>query len=76
MKVMETKIDIQHNRLIHLEHSMLMYGVYNAKTLEKLINTDHDIYITTATNERLFARELRTQLLLGMSIKMELIIIL
>ena len=33
--VMDNKADIQHNILIPLENSMLMYGVYNAKTLEK-----------------------------------------
>ena len=32
---MDNKADIQHNILIPLENSMLMYGVYNAKTLEK-----------------------------------------
>ena len=31
-----------------------MYGVYNAKTLEKLINTVHNIYNTTSSHERLF----------------------
>ena len=35
VKAMETKVNIQHNRLIHLEDSMVMYGVYNAETLEK-----------------------------------------
>ena len=34
---MDNKADIKHNRLMHLENSMLMYGVYNAETLEKLI---------------------------------------
>ena len=38
---METKVDIQHNRLIHLEDGMIMYGVYNDKTLEKLVKTVH-----------------------------------
>ena len=35
VKAMETKVNIQHNKLIHLEDSMVMYGVYNAETLEK-----------------------------------------
>ena len=30
---------------------------YNAKTLEKLINTVHDIHNTTSSHERLFAGE-------------------
>ena len=34
---------------------MLMYGVYNAETLEKLINTVHNIHNTTTSHERLFA---------------------
>ena len=40
---------------MQLENSMLMCGVYNAETLEKLINTVHNIYTTTSSHERLFA---------------------
>ena len=40
---------------MHLENSMLMYGVYNAETLEKLINTVHNILNTISSHERLFA---------------------
>ena len=40
---------------MQLENSMLMYGVYNAETLEKLINTVHNIHNTTSLHERLFA---------------------
>ena len=32
---------------------MLMYGVYNAETLEKLITTVHNIHNTTSSHERL-----------------------
>ena len=52
---MDGKTTIQHNKLMQLENSMLMYGVYNAETLEKLINTVHYIYNTTSSHERLFA---------------------
>ena len=34
---------------------MLMYGIYNAETLEKLFNTVHNIHNTTSLHERLFA---------------------
>ena len=44
---MDSKADIQHNRLMHLENSMLMYGVYNAETLEKLIKIVHNIHNTS-----------------------------
>ena len=36
INAIDTKADIQGNRLMHLENSMLIYGVYNAETLEKL----------------------------------------
>ena len=36
---------------------MLMYGIYNAETLEKLINTVQDIHNVTSSHERLFAGE-------------------
>ena len=54
-RAMDSKTTIQHNKLMHLENSMLMYGMYNAEILEKLINTEHYIHNTTASHERLFA---------------------
>ena len=57
---METKVDIQLNRHIHLEDSMVMYGNYNAETLEKVINTVHQMHNTTTPNEKLFPGELST----------------
>ena len=51
---MDSKIIIQHNKLIQLENSMLMYGIYNVETLEKLIDTVHNIH-NTSSHERLFA---------------------
>ena len=55
VNAMDRKADIQHNKLMQLENSMLMYGVYNAETLEKLITTVHNIHNTTSSHERLFA---------------------
>ena len=51
---MESKITIQLNKLMQLENSMLMYGIYNAETLEKLINTVPNIHNTTSSHKRLF----------------------
>ena len=34
---METKTNIQQNKFMHLEESMIIYGIYSAETLEKLI---------------------------------------
>ena len=60
MKAIEIKVNIQCDKLIHLENSVVMYGVYNAATLEKLINTVHQMHNRTTSNERLFAGELST----------------
>ena len=38
-----------------LHDTMLMYGIYNAETLEKLIKTVHEIHNTTSSHEKLFA---------------------
>ena len=55
VRAIDSKTAIHHNKLIQLENSMLMYGIYNAETLEKLINTVHNIHNTTSSHERLFA---------------------
>ena len=53
---MDSKTTIQCNKLIQLENAMLMYAIYNAETLEKLIDAVHQIHNTTSYHERLFAR--------------------
>ena len=55
IKAMDNKATIQHSKLMQLENSMLMYAIYNVETLEKLINTVHNIHNTTSSHERLFA---------------------
>ena len=55
---METKVNLQCNKLINLEDSMVMYGIYNAETLDKLITTVHKMHNITTLNERLFAGKL------------------
>ena len=52
---MDSKANIQCNKLMQLENSMLMYSVYNAEKLEKLITTVHNIHNTTSLHDRLFA---------------------
>ena len=48
---------------MHLEDAMVMYGIYNAETLEKLINTVHHIHNFKSPIEKLFAGQLGTVLL-------------
>ena len=40
-----------------LDDTILMYGIYNAETLEKLINTVQEIHNVTTSHEKLFAGE-------------------
>ena len=54
---MSNQASIQCNRLMKLDNTMLMYGIYNAETLEKLINTVHGIHNVTSSHEKLFAGE-------------------
>ena len=55
VRAMDNKATIQHNKLMQLENKMLMYGIYNAEMLEKLINTLHHTHNTTSSHGRLFA---------------------
>ena len=49
---MNNKANIQRNKL---DDTMLMYGIYDAKTLVKLIKSAHKIHNTTSSHEKLFA---------------------
>ena len=52
--VMNKKTDIKHNRIHHLEDTMIMYGVYNSDTLTDLIDTIHRMQNFTTLNEKIF----------------------
>ena len=52
---MDNKVDLQYNRIFHLEDSKIMYGIYNADTLETLIDTVHRLHNKSTWNEKLFA---------------------
>ena len=41
VSVMNKKTNIQHNKINHLEDTMIMYGVYNSDTLTDPIDTVH-----------------------------------
>ena len=56
---MENKLDIQCNKIFHLEDSMVMYGIYNSDTLEALIDTVHGLHNQSTWNERLFADQIK-----------------
>ena len=51
---MNNEAAFQHNKLLKLDNTMLMYRIYNADTLEKLIHTVQEIHNVTSSHERLF----------------------
>ena len=53
---MSNQANIQHNKLMKLDNTMLMYGIYNTETLEKLINTVQEINNVTSSHEKFFHR--------------------
>ena len=57
MIAMNNEADFQHNKLLKLDNTMLMYGIYTADTLEKLINTVQEMHNVTSSHEKLFAGE-------------------
>ena len=52
VRAMDSKTTIQHNKLIQLENSMLMYGIYNAETLENSLTL-----CTIYTTQHLYMRD-------------------
>ena len=59
VNVMKDKVDIQQNKIFHLEDSMVMYGIHNSYTLEDLIKTVHKLHNTTTWNEKLFSGQIK-----------------
>ena len=57
VNAMNNKANIQRNKLMKLDDTMLMYGIYNAKTLEKLIKSVHKIHNTTSSHEKVYLLE-------------------
>ena len=55
---MEKGVDMQHNRVYHLEDTMIMYGKYNSDMLMDLIDTVHKMHNHTTWKEKIFVRKL------------------
>ena len=57
VNAMSNQANIQHNKLMKIDNTMFMYGIYNTEILEKLTNTIHEIHNVTSSHEKLFAGE-------------------
>ena len=44
VKAMSISMDAQRNKLMHLENTLVIYGIYNAETLENLVKAVHILH--------------------------------
>ena len=61
---MDKKTNMQHNRIHHLEDTMIMYGVYNSDTLTDLIDTVQRMQNFTTWNKKTFVGKLHDWMVL------------
>ena len=54
IKLINERQNIEHNRIYHLEDTMIMYSKYNSDTLTNLIDTVHRMHNLISLKERLF----------------------
>ena len=44
---MENQVNLERNKISHLQDSVVLYGIYNSDTLEKLIKALHKMHNKT-----------------------------
>ena len=58
VNVINFKSDIDHNRVYHLEDTIIMYGKYNSDTLMELVKTVHQMQNVTTWKEKVFVSKM------------------
>ena len=56
--VINSRSEINHNRVYYLEDIMIMYGKYNSDTLMELVKTVHQMQNATTWKEKIFVRKM------------------
>ena len=59
VNVINSRTEIDHSRVYHLEDTMIMYGKYNSDTLMELVKTFHQIQNATTWKEKTFVSEMK-----------------
>ena len=62
VKVLKYREGIEHNRVYHLEDTMIMYGKYNSDTLMELVNMVHQMQNVTTWKEQIFVSKMNNWL--------------
>ena len=58
VNVINSKSEIDHNRLYHLEDTMIMYGKYNSDTVMELVKTVYQMQNVTTWKEKIFVSKM------------------
>ena len=58
VNVLNSRKSIDHNRVYHLEDTMIIYGKYNSDTLMELVNIVHQMQNVTTWKEQIFVSEM------------------
>ena len=58
VNIINSKSEIDHNRVYHLEDTMIMYGKYNSETWMELVKTAHQMQNVTTWKEKVFVSEM------------------
>ena len=56
--ILNSKSEIDHNRVYHLEDTMIMYGKYNSDTLVELVKTVQQMQNVTTWKEKIFVSKI------------------
>ena len=62
VNALNSKTNIDHNRVYHLEDTMIMYGKYSLDTLMELVNMVHQMQNVTTWKEKIFVSEINVWL--------------
>ena len=58
INIINSKSEIDHNRVYHLEDTMKMYGKYNSDTLIELVKMVHQMQNVTIWKEKVFVSKM------------------
>ena len=58
VNIINSRSEIDHNRVYHLEDTMIMYGKYNSDTLMELVKTMHQMQNVTTWKEKIFVSKM------------------
>ena len=58
VNILNSRKGLDHNRVYHLEDTIIIYGKYNSDTLMELVNTVHQMQNVTTWKEQIFVSEM------------------